>query len=155
MHCPRCGINTESDRKFCRACGFNLKAVAELLLSQEDEVVWQTRQIEKGLYFFLGSVVIASIFVLFGVLAHRILTRFDRVSSALLLFLIAFVPAVIFMTYSAIRVRRARDEGDVMRGALPQSRKTAELLEEPKQEPITSVAERTTQLLEVERERER
>ena len=129
--------------------------MAQLLLSQEDEVVWQTRQIERGLYFFLGSVAIASVIVLFGVLAHRILTRFDRVSSAILLFLIAFVLAVIFMTYSAIKSRRAKDEGNAMRAALSQARETAELLQEPKEEAMPSVAERTTQLLEVERERER
>ena len=122
-----------------------------MLLVQENEAVWQTRQIEKGLNFFLGSVVMASIIVLFGVVAHHIITRFDTLSSTLLLFLIAFVLAVIFMTYSAVRSRRAKDEGNARGDTLPQSRATVELLPEPKQEAITSVAERTTQLLEVKK----
>lgn len=150
MHCPRCGINTESDRKFCRSCGFNLKAVSQLLLAQENEAVWQTRQIEKGLNFFLGSVIIASIIVLFGVAAHHIMTRLDRLPGTLLLFLIAFVLALIFMAYSAIRSRKAKDEGTLMQDTLPQSRPTVELLPEAKEAAITSVAEGTTQLLEVE-----
>lgn len=153
MHCPRCGNNTESDRKFCRSCGFNLEGVAQLLLAQEDGAIWQTRQIEKGLNFFLGSVVMASVIVLFGVVAHHIITRLDRLSGTFLLFLIAFVLAVIFMAYSAIRSRRAKDEGNEGLGMLPQPGATVELLPEPKQEAITSVAERTTELLEVEKRR--
>lgn len=151
MHCPRCGINTQSDRKFCRSCGFDLKAVAQILLAQEDEAVWQTRQIEKGLNFFLGSVVIASIIVLFGVVAHQILTRLDRLSSTLLLFLIAFALAIMFMAYTALRSRKREAAGAA--GAMLQSRPTVELLPEHKQEAVASVAERTTQLLEVKKER--
>ena len=31
MHCPRCGTNATSGQQFCRACGFSLEKVAELL----------------------------------------------------------------------------------------------------------------------------
>jgi hypothetical protein len=147
MHCPRCGINTQSDPKFCRSCGFNLEGVAQLVLAQEDENVWQVRRIERGLNFFLGSVVIASIIVLFGVVAHQIMTSLNRLSSTLLLFLIAFALATMFMSYSAIRGRR--DEESAGLAVLPPAGPTMELLSEAAQEAMTSVAERTTERLEV------
>ena len=153
MHCPRCGINTQSDRKFCRSCGFNLEGVAQLVLAQKDENVWQVRRIEKGLNFFLGSVVMASIIVLFGVVAHQVMSSLDRLSSTLVLFLIAFALALMFMAYSASRSRsRPEDEEAVGPESLPQANPTVELLRKPEQEPIKSVAERTTELLEVKRE---
>jgi hypothetical protein len=147
MHCPRCGSNTKSDRKFCRSCGFNLEGLAEMLLAQKDENVWQVRRIERGLNFFLSSVVIASIIVLFGVVAHQVMSRLDRLSSTLLLFLMAFALATMFMTYAAVGRKRPEDEGAIGPVALPRMGPTVGLLPEPEHEATRSVTERTTELL--------
>lgn len=149
MHCPRCGSSTESDRKFCRSCGFNLEGLAEMLLARKDENVWQVRRIERGLNFFLGSVVMASIIVLFGVVAHQVMSRLDKLSSTLLLFLIAFALATMFMTYSGVGRKRPEDEGAIEPEALPRGGPTVGLLQGPEHEAMTSVTERTTELLEV------
>lgn len=122
-----------------------------MLLAQEDEAVWQMRRIDKGLNFFLGTVVMASLIVLFGVVAHQVLIRFDRLSSTLLLFLMAFALSAIFMLYQAARKRRAEYERIIKPENLPQTRRVAELLPEPTYLGTTSVAERTTELLEVKK----
>jgi hypothetical protein len=58
-----------------------------------------------------------------------------------------------FMAYSATRSRRAKDDENERLGTMPQSGVTVELLPGPEQEAITSVAERTTGLLEVKKSR--
>jgi hypothetical protein len=37
MHCPNCGTKASSGQKFCRACGFGLEKVEDLIAEQQSD----------------------------------------------------------------------------------------------------------------------
>ena len=70
MHCPQCGLQQVSGKvRFCRACGFSLKGVKELVLPDEraakaDRMRYKTA-FNQGLAFMLVSLIAAIVLTLF------------------------------------------------------------------------------------------
>jgi hypothetical protein len=69
MHCPQCGLEQVSGKvRFCRACGFSLRGVKELVLPDERAAKAEKTRVEtafnQGLALMLVSLVAAIILTL-------------------------------------------------------------------------------------------
>ncbi len=69
MHCPQCGLQQVSGKvRFCRACGFSLRGVKELVLPDERAAKAEKTRVEtafnQGLGLMLVSLVAAIILTL-------------------------------------------------------------------------------------------
>jgi hypothetical protein len=49
MHCPNCGAEASAGQKFCRACGFSLEKVEQLIADQKAAATEQTTKATAGL----------------------------------------------------------------------------------------------------------
>lgn len=167
MHCPNCGTRVSSEQKFCRACGLKMEkialAVAEQLLAQPDaaaredsiaDIQARKRRVEGWLgtatLVFIAALVVSIMAVaVFGLIIGR-----GEVLKGIVLLLTMLVGA---STLSLVIYREALKQKltDVSsrRGSLPPSAETGKLPSGEPFEPASSVTERTTDLLTVERER--
>lgn len=76
MYCPKCGVETEQQIKFCKSCGHKLAEHARLLVNTEDQEQEKTkeRMVRTGVSAMLGGFVATVVFVsLFGAIL-----AFDR-----------------------------------------------------------------------------
>ena len=151
MLCPNCGTKATTQHKFCRGCGMNLEPVSKALAAHlspggasaaREAEGRGARRIRNGLF--------AGVFViLFGAL----LMSFLPGKGFTLFGLLAILLGVVITLAAVLPPLRASAKAYEEPAQLPNedAAATQRLLHENTIEPASSVAERTTELLGVER----
>lgn len=161
MFCPNCGTRNSSEQKFCRSCGLNLEKSIESLLEQlptaeSANLLKQTKLLEKyGNFAFGGfaAVLLLGISILvFTIFNKMVLSGENVIFGLLLLSFIIF--AVLTLTYvflnESLKEKKAKAKPVFNREL--EKKNTAKLLEDKPFEIVpTSITERTTDLLYVEK----
>jgi hypothetical protein len=161
MYCPNCGNKNSAGQKFCRSCGLGLEKVAQSLTEQLPTKLDESLQQRKEKLERLGVAALSVFgvgvlsFILYGVFYKLMLTQ-GRILAALailaliiimgcgLLSVVLFAKANELKEASAKRQIKEPTELNPSEGAKG-------LLPEAHPEPMFSVAERTTELLSVEK----
>jgi hypothetical protein len=153
MHCPTCGKETNTEQKFCRACGMSLEAVSELVTahSSSDEGRLQKAGAEKAALSLMvkwlgwGLLVVALGILLLLLNKSFILDRMVGFAASCLL--LGGTGIATYGVFAALRSGAAIANNSAKPNILPPA-KTAELLPEKRiPVPLPSVTERTTNLL--------
>ena len=155
MYCPNCGNKNAEGQNFCRSCGLGLEKIALSVTEQLPTVAVQSLEARKEKLERLGMVSL-SVFGLgvFGFLLYSIFTKL-LLSQGLLVAVLAVLGAIIFLgsgLASVVLFAKAKELKEVAGKrpiALPSQAVTSELLESP-QQPVFSIADRTTNLLPVD-----
>jgi Na+/melibiose symporter-like transporter len=153
MHCPSCGDESTIDQKFCRKCGFNLEPIAKLITSEPIAITVDKNERERlvvrrmfqwmsrgGLVLLLGVVLLV---------INRGFVHAGAVQALASLIILAGCAMATYGLFSAMikgtylpgkttgEKRPAKIEGGTTK-ELPDARVPA---------PISSVTDRTTQLI--------
>jgi hypothetical protein len=160
MHCPSCGANASADQKFCRACGLSLEKVPGLLAEQLQTA--KSGQIEKGpgrpLWFEIenwGRLVVViglTVFIPLGLATGvYVLLRSGNTIGAL-----GLIAVGAFLVFGALPLAwgeylRKSSAGRPSRESetLEPTGSSTKALGESAMEPVPSVTEKTTELLEL------
>ena len=155
MYCPNCGKTNSADQNFCRSCGLQLEKVKQSLveqLSAEDldkTFSEKRRKLDKLIQVIAVSTIsIVVVSVIWGIIYSIIIVKGEVLGG--LIFLAVILGLVLFgilMTYRDSLLNNSRKR-EIMQPEL-HAPDTAKLLAESHIEPIQSVTDRTTDLLEV------
>ena len=161
MHCPNCGAKASAGQKFCRACGFSLEKVEQLIADQKVATTEQPTKAAAGLsddwlrrfekwaaraLFAIGSIVIS--LILWAIIVKVMINEGGIfVGSMLLMLVIGVILASILAYLKGERKNPASIQSD-QQHRLPQAQETAKMLSEPNAEMAASVTEQTTTRLE-------
>jgi hypothetical protein len=148
MYCPRCGKDGSLEQKFCRACGFQLDQVVELLEPESVQVVDQNLAQLK--LRRIGSIVVMCTIslALFGVcsaIVWAMVTTGMPIWFGLLglLVLLGITTGFIFLCLAQLKA----ETSTASQAALDSNETTARLLNQQALNIPPSVTERTTNLL--------
>jgi hypothetical protein len=151
MYCPRCGKNGSLEQKFCRACGFQLDQVMELLEPQETHV--DDQNLAQFKLRRIGSIVVISTISLAlcavcGAIIWAMVTGGMPIWFGILglLVLIGMTSGFIFLGLSQLKAEKTASQM-----TLDSNQTTTSLPDQPALNVPPSVTERTTNLLPVER----
>ena len=160
MHCPNCGTKASIGQKFCRACGFGLEKVEQLIADQkaatEQTIVttgrlsddW-SRKIEKRAaraLFALGGVLVN--LMIWAVIAKVMIEEGKIFEGGILLLILTGAVLAAFLGYLRSERKNAASNQLNQQHRLPQVQETAKMLSEPNAEMGASVTEQTTAHLE-------
>ena len=162
MYCPKCGTETSTDQKFCRACGLGLAKIAselteQLPLSVDNKSLSEKERLER-IGMAALSVFGAGLFCLFlYFIVYDMMILRGKVTNGLALIGLAIMMGCGIL--SVILFAKAKEAEEVagkrkVEGAANVSAtRTKELLTEGNFEPVPvpSVTDRTTDLLFVEK----
>ncbi len=161
MHCPNCGAKASTGQKFCRACGFGLEKVEQLIADQRTSATDQTleavgrfsddwlRKMEKWAaraLLALGSA--AVILILWAIIVKLMIKEGAIFAGSMLLMLVIGVVLLAFLAYLQDKRKNSASTQSNQRQGLPQAQETAKMLSEPNAEMAASVTEQTTTRLE-------
>ena len=151
MYCPNCGNKNAESQNFCRACGLGLEKIAESLVEQLPTVAVQSLQERKEKLERLGMASLGVFglglfgFLLYGLFSKLILTQGPLIAVLAVLAAIIFIGsglAAVFLFAKANELKEAAGKRQIDRSG----DSTGKLLDSP-QQPVFSVADRTTNLL--------
>jgi hypothetical protein len=157
MFCPRCGHNGTSDQHFCRACGFELNRVAELLQDSDQTslvsdhtnallVVHQRKLKLVGSIAVLGTVSLGLLALLAGIVVLMVSGKMPLLAGgAILTFMIGIFVGFICLGLASLKPRLP--EPAKQRNSLKENAATSTLVEPVGEQPLLSVTEHTTELL--------
>jgi hypothetical protein len=161
MHCPNCGNESDLDQKFCRKCGFNLAPVSKLILGADDDDDTKLNKIERDKLLMrrmVSGMMRGMLVMLIGIILIVVNKQLKLDSLVGLLGTLITLGGVSVLMYGLL---------DTMRGGGLKKRKpktieastdeiqrgsTTNELEGRLPIPLGSVAERTTQLIGVDRD---
>jgi zinc-ribbon domain len=161
MHCPNCGTKASIGQKFCRACGFGLEKVEQLISDQrtgatEQPIVTTGRLSDDWLRKFekwakrallaLGSIAISMI--LWGIIVKLMIKEGAIFQGSMLLMLVIGVVLLLFLVYLKEERKNSASTQSNQQHRLPQAQETAKMLSEPNAEMVASATEQTTAHLE-------
>lgn len=162
MFCPNCGAKTSTEQKFCRACGLGLEKIAlsltEQLPTQPDENLLSQKERLERLGMAALSVFGAGVLgILMWIIVYRMMIVQGKVINGL-----ALIGLMILLgsgLLAAILFAKANEAGEtaskrkIQGAANASATPTKELLTEGNFEPVpvSSVTDRTTELLYAER----
>jgi hypothetical protein len=169
MHCPSCGAKASADQQFCRACGFGLEKVSELLAERlpagapdqaPSESVARLLERQRRIEHWLSIAAVGTITTLIAATLWAIIYKIIILKGHVfegVIFLSIIVGAAIALSLVIYResLREALTKRQLSQPTLPETEHTAKLLPETDFEPIPSVIEHTTELLVAEKERRR
>jgi len=157
MYCPNCGKPNSSEQKYCRACGLNLEDTSRSVTEQlpaalQDQRLAKRRDlVEKILLGLAGVGITAFVLILISTIISEIIIAKGNVLGGIVFitFLVGMAVALMLVLYrhslieaSAKRPLQANDSRET---SLPPT--TARQLADPYFEPVPSVTEPTTDLL--------
>ena len=147
MYCPRCGKDGSLEQKFCRACGFQLDQVMELLEPQSDQVDQKPAQFKLRR---IGSIVVIStvslaLFAVCGGIIWAMVAGGIPVWFGLLglLVLLGMTSGFIFLGLAQLKA----ETSTASQTALESTETSTKLLNQQALNIPPSVTERTTNLL--------
>lgn len=156
MYCPNCGTETAPDRKFCRGCGMDLQPVAQLLTGQLPAQPLQNargKAARYGFLTFLGGVLLAALLgTTGGAFMHLDPQLGLFISSLAGLGGLVVVVGLGLMVYSLFLPKAPAQTQPPQPQALPQAQPYAQLPPERFRQPVPSVIENTTELLDTPEE---
>lgn len=146
MHCPGCGTQTSSEQNFCRACGMNLDAVSKALAADDSHAAsCSGRRMRR--WMTLGVIIIfAGLFI--GIAGKKLIHN-DIMSGVGAMIALA---GIFLICLSSLTTLAPRKRSRQARASLApaQAKQTVPLPPELPPASVSSVTERTTELLEVE-----
>jgi uncharacterized Zn finger protein (UPF0148 family) len=161
MHCPNCGTKASAGQKFCRACGFSLEKVEQLIADQKAAATEQPtvataglsddwlRRLEKwaarGL-FALGGILGG--LMLWAIIAKVMIEKGRIFQGSVVLMILAAAALVMFLAYLDSERKKLASARSNQQHRLPQAQETAKMLSEANAEMAVSVTEQTTARLE-------
>ena len=156
MYCPNCGKENSVEQKFCRSCGLSLEqavqSLAEQLPALELDKNLRERQarVDRLITIVAGSAISIVVGgVLWGIIYEIIIVKGEVIPG---LFFLAFVAGIILFAVLSLYRESLRKAAGKRRLAQPTPQgETAKLQSETQPKPVTSVTERTTELLTTEK----
>jgi hypothetical protein len=161
MHCPNCGAKASTGQKFCRACGFGLEKVEQLIADQRTGATDQTivttgrlsddllRKMEKWAMralLALGSIGVS--LILWAIIVKLMIKEGAIFPGSVLLMLLIGAVLLLFLVYlKEVRKNSASPQSN-QQHRLTQAQETAKMLSEPNADMAASVTEQTTTRLE-------
>ena len=157
MHCPDCGTKASAGQKFCRACGFSLEKVEQLIADQKAAATEQTtvatgrlsddwlRRLEKWAaraLFTLGGILGG--LMLWAIIAKVMVEKGRIFQGIVVLMILAAAALALFLAYLDSERRKSASARSNQQHHLPQTQETAKMLSEPNAEMAVSVTEQTT-----------
>jgi uncharacterized membrane protein len=157
MHCPDCGTKASAGQKFCRACGFSLEEVEQLIADQKAAATEQTtvatgrlsddrlRRLEKWAaraLFTLGGILGG--LMLWGIIAKVMIEKGRVFQGIVVLMILAAAALVTLLAYLDSERKKSASARSNQQHHLPQAQETAKMLSEPNAEIAVSVTEQTT-----------
>ena len=154
MYCPNCGKSNSAEQKFCRSCGLSLEKTVQSLADQlpalelDKQLRERQRRVDRLINIVAGtagSIVVAG--VLWGIVYEIIIVKGEVIAG---LFFLAFVLGVILFALLSIYGESLRKTAGKRQLPEPHPQvvaDTGKLLSESHVEPLPSVTERTTELL--------
>lgn len=154
MYCPNCGKTNSAEQKFCRSCGFNLEKTTQSLAEQfpateMDKSLQDKQRLVRRLLAILigGSSSIFLIFVFWKIITDLIIDKGHVLGGLIFIAFIILCVLVILLALYSESLSKASSKHTFPQKTLQESVPTQKLLYESYLEPITSVTERTTELL--------
>jgi ribosomal protein L37E len=157
MHCPNCGKKASARQKFCRACGFSLEKVEQLIADQKAAATEQTtvatgrhsddwlRRLEKwaARALFTLSGILGGL-MLWAIIAKVMIEKGRIFQGGIALMILAAAALALFLAYLDSERKKSASARSNQQHRLPQAQETAKMLPEPSVEMAASVTERTT-----------
>lgn len=172
MHCPNCGTSATKQQKFCRACGFGLAKVVQLLEEGDafpDELRRESaerrQQIERwrDLAFYLfcsGAGIGVLTFIGYGIIYREMIIKGNLWEGAGYLFFILTGLVGFVLMYLSLQAEKLKEEAKLSQvkplprsadylslEALLPAATTSNLLAEGRVEAVASITEDTTRTL--------
>jgi uncharacterized Zn finger protein (UPF0148 family) len=157
LHCPNCGTKASAGQKFCRACGFSLEKVEQLIADQKATATEQPtvatgrlsddwlRRLEKWAaraLFALGGILGG--LMLWAIIAKVMIEKGRIFQGSVVLMILAAAALVSFLAYLDSERKKSASARSNQQHRLPQAQETAKMLSEPNAEMAVSVTEQTT-----------
>jgi hypothetical protein len=157
MHCPNCGTEASAGQKFCRACGFGLEKVEDLIAEQQSDSADQAGKANSDRLRTLEKWAARALFALCGVLGGlmlwaiivKVMIEKGRVfQGSIVLMMLAGVALALFLAYLDSERKKLAATRSNQQHSLPPAAETAKMLPESGIEMAASVTEHTTATLE-------
>jgi len=161
MHCPNCGTKASTGQKFCRACGFGLEKVEQLITDHRAAAADQTtgatgslsdyriRKLERwaarGL-FAIGGVLGG--LMLWAIIAKVMIEKGKIFEGGIVLLILTGAVLASFLAYLDSDRKKSASARSNQQHRPSGAEETAKMLSEPKAEMAASVSEQTTTRLE-------
>ena len=160
MHCPNCGAKASTGQKFCRACGFGLEMVEQLIADQRaateqttvatgrlsDDWLRKFEKWAKRALLALGSIAVS--LILWAIIVKLMIKEGAIFAGSMLLMLVIGVVLLSFLAYLKEERKNSGSPQSNQRHRPPQAQETAKMLSEPNAEMVVSATEQTTAHLE-------
>jgi hypothetical protein len=161
MHCPNCGTKASIAQKFCRACGFSLEKVGQLIDDHRTAAADQTigaagglsddwlRKLEKWAaraLFAIGGVLGG--LMLWTVIAKVMIEKGRIFQGSIVLMILAGAALTLFLAYLDSERKKSASIRSNQQHRPSGAEETAKMLSEPHAEMAVSVTEQTTSRLE-------
>ena len=156
MHCPNCGTEALAGQKFCRACGFGLEKVEDLIAEQQSDSAVQPGKANSDRLSTLEKWAARALFALCGVLGGlmlwaiiaKVMIEKGRVfQGSIVLMILAGAALALFLAYLDSERKKLASARSNQQHRLMQAEETAKMLPEPGIEMAASVTEHTTATL--------
>lgn len=160
MHCPGCGTEATVTQRFCRSCGFSLEKVPQLVaeqLSESEEILTsnaekklQKRQqeIERWLSITaLGFTALMALSILIGLIYLLFAGSLPILPGIVLLILVLGGSVAGLLAIYSEKLKKTLSGSSSLRSRQLPEREKSKLPFEAYEEPLISVTERTTNLL--------
>lgn len=161
MNCPNCGAKASSGQKFCRACGFSLEKVEQLIADHRtaaaDQTTGATGGLSDGRLHKLEKWAARALFTLGGVLGGlmlwaiigKVMIEKGKIfEGSVVLMILAGAALASLLAYLDSERKKPASARSIQQHPLPQVEETAKMLSEPSIETAASVTEHTTARLE-------
>ena len=155
MYCPNCGNKNAEGQNFCRSCGLGLEKIAQSLTEQLPTVAVKSLQERKERLERLGVASLSVFglgifgFLLYSIFFKLLLTQGPLVASLAVLGAIIFIGSGLISVILFAKAKELKEAASKRQLDSP----TRELLESH-QQPAFSIADRTTNLLPIEPEKQ-
>ena len=157
MYCPNCGKPNSSEQRFCRSCGLSLEKVVESLVEQLPSIDLETlqdrkRRVDRWLKIIGGtaiSIVVGSI--LWGIIYEIIIVKGEVLGGTIFLAVIVGLILVALLAVYRNSLEKASTKRKLSQSSQPPAEETARLLPGAPDALMSSVTERTTELLTIDR----
>jgi hypothetical protein len=161
MHCPNCGTEASTDQKFCRACGFGLEKVAQLIAEEAATAPERTNEANAGpsddrlrklekwalrALFALGGILGG--LMLWGVIVKVMIEEGSVFKGSIILMIIAAMGLFAFLGYLESQRKKSVSTRSTQPPPPAPAQETARMLSEPDLDMAASVTEHTTARLE-------
>jgi hypothetical protein len=171
MHCPNCGTSATKQQKFCRACGFGLAKVVQLLEEGDvfpdelsREIAERRQRIERwrnlAFYLFCGGAGIGVLTIIgYGIIYDMMIIKGELWEGAFSLLAILTGLVGFVLMYLSLQAEKLKEEAKLSQvkplprsadypslEALPAAT-TSNLLAEGRVEAVASITEDTTRTL--------